>query len=118
MGGTTFGCGALPLAPLPDDAPGLLWRPCGGKVLRLALEGGTYGSNGEPLHGSPPLIVNTADPNGPWPQMFVIRPAQWPHCGPPARLWLVPLCGDLVEVPADLLGDLVAVADGGDPIVL
>lgn len=103
----------------PDDVtPGLLWRPCGGEMLRLALEGGVYGVEGEALYGSPPLVVNTADPNGPWPQMFVLRPPQWPDCGPPGRLWLVPPCGELAEVPAVVLGDLVAGADGGEPIVM
>lgn len=107
-----------PSAPPPDDAFDLLWRPCGSEILRLALEGGIYDAEGESLYGSPPLVVNTADSNGPWPHMFVLRPPQWPDCGPPGRLWLVPSCGELAEVPAALLGDLVAVADEGKPIVM
>ena len=103
---------------LPDDALSLVWRPCGKDLLRLAMEGGIYGPNGEALHGSPTLVVDAADPNGPWSQQFVICPAQWPDCGPVTRLWLAPPCGELVEVPADVLGDLVAVVDGGDPIIL
>ncbi len=107
-----------PATPLPDDAHGLLWRPCGREMLRLAMEGGIYGSEGDALYGSSPLVVNPADPCGPWPAQFVIRPAQWPDCGPVARLWLVPPCGGLTEVPPTILSDLLAVADGGEPIVM
>lgn len=107
-----------PSAPVLDDTPELLWRPCSREMLRFAMEGGLYDANGEALHGSPRLVVNVADPCGPWPVMFVIRPPQWPDCGPPARLWLVPPCGELVEVPAGVLGDLVAVADDGGVIVM
>lgn len=102
----------------PDEVvSGLLWRPCGSDVLRLALEGGIYDAEGEPLYGSPPL-VSVADPHGPWPHMFVLRSWNWPNCGPPGRLWLVPPSGELAEVPAVILGDLVAVTDGGEPVVM
>lgn len=105
-------------ASLPDDALDLLWRPCSSEILRMAAEGGLYDVEGEALYGSPRLVVNTADPNGPWPHMCVLQPPQWPDCGPPARLWLAPSCGDLVDTPPFVLGDLVAVADRGEVVVM
>lgn len=103
----------------PDDVtPGLLWRPCGSEVLRMTREGGIYDAEGAALYGSPRLVVSPADPRGPWPSMFVLRSWNWPNCGPPGRLWLVPPSGELAEVPAVILGDLVAVTDGGEPVVM
>lgn len=107
-----------PAVPPPDGITGVFWRPCDEALLPLATHGGLYDGDAQPLLGSPPLVAGGFDQNGLWPQMFVLRLPHWPHCGPVARLWLVPPSGALAKVPADLLGDLVAVADSGDPVVM
>lgn len=105
-----------PAGPPPEDAPGLLWRP-GSKALRtLAVLGGIYDADGKPLYGSPALIYGVADANGPWAEMFVIGPEQ--RDTPVSRLWLVPPCLELVEVPCVVLGDLVAAADRAETLVM
>lgn len=95
----------------------MLWRH-GSAVLRhLATLGGLYGLEAELLFGSPQLVVNPSDPNGPWNEMFAVAPAER-HSSPATRLWLVPPCLALVEIPPVVLGDLVAVVDGGETAVL
>lgn len=107
-----------PSGPPPDDALGLKWRPCGKMLLKLAMFGGIYDAVGDPLYGSPPLIANSSDPNGPWAQQFVISPSPRSRRKPVTRLWLVPPCLALVEVPPTVLGDLVAAADHGETVVM
>ena len=107
-----------PAEPPPDGVVGLFWRPCGEALRSLATLGGLYDHDAQPLLGSPPLMAGGFDQNGLWSQMFVLRPLQWPDCGPPGRLWLVPPCGEMAKVPAAVLGDLVAVVEEGSPIVM
>jgi len=106
-----------PSGPSPKDGPGLLWRHGSAALRHLATLGGLYGPEGEALHGSPRLAINPSDPNGPWNEMFVVAPAER-HSSPATRLWLVPPCLALVEIPPVVLSDLVAVVDGGETAVL
>lgn len=106
-----------PAGPPPEDAPALVWRH-GSAVLRhLATLGGLYGPEGGALFGSPELVISPSDPNGPWHETFVIGPVDR-HSSPATRLWLVPPCLNLVQVPSVVLGDLVTVADRGETVVM
>ncbi len=107
-----------PIGPPPEDITGLMWRPFSESLLPLATLGGLYDQDAQPLHGSPPLVAGGFDPNGLRPEQFVISRSPWSSSGPVMRLWLAVPCIDLAEMPPVVLGDLVAVADRGETIVM
>lgn len=107
-----------PAGPPPEDITGLMWRPCSESLLPLATLGGLYDGDAQPLHGSPPLVAGGFDPDGLWPEQFVIGLTPRSSSGPVARPWLVAPCVDLADVPPVVLGDLVVVADRGETIVM
>lgn len=68
-----------PSGPPPENARGLVWRHGDDRLRLLAKFGGIYAPGDQPLHGSPPLVVDPSDWNGPWAVLRIIHPMPRPR---------------------------------------
>lgn len=98
-----------PCGPPPENVRGLVWRHGDNHLRLLARFGGIYAPGDEPLHRSPPLLVDPSDENGPWALRRIIHPTLRPRRVHVSRLWLV---------PPIVLAELVWALDRGQSVVL